>query len=166
MTGAKPDERIRTPMRWDGTAESAGFSSHAPWEGLSDDPGTLNVATESADGGSLLSHYRDLIRLRAAHPALALGTWAGVESDAPNVVGALRVSPTETALVLTNVGGAAASPTLSLQTGPLCGTPAADAVLGAGPVAAPSITAAGGFAGYRPVESIPGQTSVVIVLGR
>ena len=37
MTGAKPDERIRTPMRWDASAPAAGFSTHAPWEPLSGD---------------------------------------------------------------------------------------------------------------------------------
>jgi alpha-amylase len=170
MTGAKPDERIRTPMRWDASGPSAGFSSHEPWEALSDDSAALNVATESADPGSLLSHYRDLIRLRTAHPALAVGTWTAVTSDAPKVVAALRVSPTETALVLTNVGSEAASPSLTLAAGPLCGSPSAELVLGggdgSGAATAPVVTAAGGLAGYRPVASIPARSSVVVVLGR
>jgi alpha-amylase len=165
MTGAKPDERIRTPMRWDASVPAAGFSSHAPWEALSGDPATLNVASESADPGSLLSHYRELIRLRAAHPALATGTWAAIDTDAPGVVAALRSSPTETAIVLTNAGTSAATPTLTLATGPLCGSPAADEVLGTAVVASPTITAAGGFSGYRPVDAIPARSSVVIVLG-
>ena len=108
MTGQKPDERIRTPMRWDGSEPAAGFSTHTPWEALSGDPASVNVATESADPGSLLSHYRDLIRLRAAHPALATGSWTAIDVDAPGVVAALRVSPTETAIVLTNVATTAA----------------------------------------------------------
>ena len=167
MTGAKPDERIRTPMRWDASTPAAGFSTHAPWEALSGDPTALNVATESADPGSLLSHYRDLIRLRAAHPALAAGTWTAVDVDAPGVVAALRTSPTETALVLTNVATTPASaPALALASGPLCGVPTVSLALGAGAVAAPTITAAGGFSGYRPVAEIPARSSVVIVLGR
>jgi glycosidase len=166
MTGAKPDERIRTPMRWDASSPAAGFSTHAPWETLSDDPATLNVATESADPGSLLSHYRDLIRLRADHPALATGTWTSIDTDAPGVVAALRSSPTETAIVITNAGTTAAMPTLSLATGPLCGTPMVDEVLGQADIATPTITAAGGLDGYRPVETIPPRSSLVIVLGR
>jgi glycosidase len=165
LSGAKPDERIRTPMRWDDSTPAAGFSSHAPWESLSDDPAAVNVAAESADPGSLLSRYRDLIRLRAAHPALATGTWTAVDSDAPAVVAALRVSPTETALVLTNLGTSAASPALTLSAGPLCGSPTTSVVLGTGPAAAPTVTASGGFAGYHPVASIPARSSVVIVLG-
>jgi glycosidase len=166
MSGAKPDERIRTPMRWDTTSPAAGFSASTPWENLSDDPASVNVATESADPGSLLSHYRDLIRLRAAHPALATGTWTAVEADAAGVVASLRTDPTETALVITNVGTSAATPTLSLAVGPLCGTPTTTLALGAGTAAAPTVTAAGGFSAYRPVDAIPPRSSVVIVLGR
>ena len=166
MTGAKPDERIRTPMRWDASMPSAGFSAHDPWEALSDDPPTTNVAAESADPASLLSHYRDLIRLRSAHPALATGTFTSVASDAASVVASLRTSPTETVLVLANVAGAAATPTLSLDAGPLCGTPTADLVLGSGTTQAPTVVAGGGFTGYRPVTAVPARSSVVIVLGR
>jgi len=164
MTGAKPDERIRTPLRWDASSPAAGFSSHAPWEAMSGDPASLNVSTESVDPGSLLSRYRELIRLRAAHPAIATGSWTPIDVDSPGVVAALRRNPTETALVLTNVSNAAASPTLNLATGPLCGTPTADVLLGDGPAAAPIVTPAGGFGGYRPIAAIPARSSVVIVL--
>jgi glycosidase len=165
MTGAKPDERIRTPMRWDDSAPAAGFSTHAPWEALSDDPASVNVATEQKDPGSLWSHYRSMIQLRATHPALATGTWTGIASDVPSVVAALRVSPTEVAVTLTNVGAEPASPSLSLDTGPLCGSPSVE-VIGAPAATAPTVSAAGGFNGWRPVDSIPGRSSVVIVLGR
>ena len=164
LTGRKPDERIRTPMRWDATSPAAGFSTHDPWESLSDDLATTNVAAESADPGSLLSHYRELIRLRAAHPALAEGAFTPVVSDTSSVVVALRSTPTETALVLTNVSAAAAAPTLNLPAGPLCGQPRADLVLGSGSVGAPVVSAAGGFAGYRPLTAIPPRSSAVIVL--
>jgi alpha-amylase len=164
MTGRKPDERIRTPMRWDASSPSAGFSTGDPWEAMSDDPSTTNVAAQSADPESLLSHYRDLIRLRAAHSALADGTFTPVTSDVPAVVAALRSSPTETALVLTNVSGESATPTLSLAAGPLCGAPTVDLVLGAGSVVGPAVSAAGGFAGYQPVPAIPARSSVVVVL--
>ena len=164
MTGRKPDERIRTPMRWDGSSPAAGFSAHDPWEAMSDDPATTNVAAESADPASLLSHYRDLIRLRAAHPALAQGAFIPVTSDVSGVVVALRSSPIETALVLTNVSAEAAAPTLSLAAGPLCGAPKADLVLGSGSAVAPVVSPAGGFAGYRPLAVIPARSSAVILL--
>jgi alpha-amylase len=167
MTGAKPDPQIRTPMRWDTSEPAAGFSTHAPWEALSADPPAINVATEAADPGSLWSTYRDLIRLRAAHPALAEGVYLPVDSDAPNVVAVIRSVPGETALVLTNVADAPASPTLTLATGPLCGTLSATIVLGAGAgvqAAAPAVTAAGGLAAWRPLATIPPRSVVVIDL--
>ena len=109
MTGRKPDERIRTPMRWDAASGKAvGFSRATPWEALSADPATVNVADESADPDSLLSHYRDLIRLRAGHPALAVGAFIPVASDVSGVVASLRSSPTETALVWPTFGHAVA----------------------------------------------------------
>jgi alpha-amylase len=166
MTGTKPDERIRTPMRWDGSSPAAGFSTHDPWEAMSADPSAINVAAEAANPQSLLAHYRDLIALRAAHPALSEGAFVPVESDLPGVVAALRSSPTEIALVLTNVSDDAVAPTLTLPSGPLCGTPAVDVVLGDGPATAPTVSPAGGFAGYRPLASIAPRSSAIIVLGR
>ncbi len=167
MTGQKPDERIRTPMRWDASGPSAGFSAHAPWETLSPDPTTTNVATEAADPASLWSAYRDLIALRASHPALAEGTYVPVVSDARNVIAAIRSSPSETALVLTNVGDAPATPRLSLADGPLCGAPSAIVIFGgdAGAAAAPpTVLPSGGFAGYRPLSVVPPRSVVVIDL--
>ncbi len=60
----------------------------------------------------------------------------------------------------------AASPARPLAIGPRCGTPAVSDVRGAAAVAAPTITSAGGFAGYRPVDTILPRSSVVIELGR
>ena len=127
----------------------------------------MNVATESADPGSLLSHYRDLVRVRAAHPALATGTWTAVETTAQGLVAALRTSPEETALVVTNVGTTAVTaPALTLASGSLCGSPAASLALGSGAAAAPTVTATGGFSGYVPVPEIAPRSSIVVVLGR
>ena len=167
MTGTKPDERIRTPMRWDASEPAAGFSTQSPWETMSADPATLNVATEAADPASLWSAYRDLIQVRKAHPALSEGTYLPVTSDDPGVVAALRVAPVETALVITNVTDAPINVTLTLAVGPLCGAPSAHLVLGgdvAAVAAAPKVTSAGGFAGYRPLAAIPPRSVVVVDL--
>jgi glycosidase len=165
MTGAKPDERIRTAIRWDATTPAAGFSSHAPWEPLSGDPPAVNVADESAGASSLLARYRSLIHLRQLHPALSSGTWTPVRSDVSSVVAALRVAPTETALVLTNLSATPVRPSLSLESGPLCGRPSAVGALDQTITAGPTVTAAGGFDDYRPVATLAPQSTIVIVLG-
>src|SRR5262245_11946783 len=62
-TGAKPDPRLRTPMHWS-LQPSMGFTTGLPWEPLQPDSLTANVEYQSPDLGSLLNHYRTLIRLR------------------------------------------------------------------------------------------------------
>ncbi|MBI3745340.1 MAG: DUF3459 domain-containing protein [Chloroflexi bacterium] len=166
MTGQKPDERIRTPMRWNASEPAAGFSSHAPWEALSDDAAAVNVATEAADPASLLSTYRDLIRLRAAHPALSAGTYTEVTTDAPGVFAAVRSTAAETALVVANVADGTVTPTLTLEKGPLCGAPTATLALGpvGAAATAPTVTSSGGFTAYRPLAAIPPRSVAVIDL--
>ena len=169
MTGAKPDERIRTPMRWDTSAPAAGFSRHAPWEALSDDPADLNVASESADPASLLSWYRDLIAFRAStHAALSAGAYLPVDSDSGALVASIRATPTDTLLVIANLSDAAVAPSLTLAGGPLCGSARATILLGgdegATVATAPVVTPSGGFAGYRPLPEIPARSVVVVNL--
>jgi glycosidase len=166
MTGGKPDERIRTPMRWDATAPGAGFTSGTPWEALSGDPSGTDVATEGADPESLLSTYRRLTRLRADHPALRSGALIPVASADRHVVAYLRASGDETVLVVANVGiEAVSAPALSLEIGPLCGSPAAEGLLGSGAVRPPEVSPAGGFEGYVPVDQLGPREAVVIELG-
>ena len=71
---------VRTPMAWDDGA-NGGFTGGAPWLPLHADWPTRNVAAQAGERGSMLSLYRDLLRLRRAHPALALGDFALLESD-------------------------------------------------------------------------------------
>lgn len=164
MTGHKPDEQIRTPMRWDRSG-AAGFTTGTPWESLSEDPADRNVATESADSASVLSTYRSLLHLRADHPALAHGDWTPVEASDPSLVAAVRQADGETVVVVTNLAGTpAAGVALGLADGPLCGSPAAQALLGPATVAAPAVTSTGGFDGYVPVPQLGPRETVVIEL--
>jgi len=63
---------VRTPMPWDGSP-CAGFTDGEPWLPLNPDWRTRNVAAEASNARSILSLYRDLLRLRRAHPALSVG---------------------------------------------------------------------------------------------
>ena len=64
----------RTPMAWDGSPH-AGFSNADPWLPLHDDWRTRNVAAQEENSGSMLSLYRDLLRLRRSEPALSIGSF-------------------------------------------------------------------------------------------
>lgn len=163
MTGHKP-EQIRTPMRWDASA-NAGFTTGTPWEPLSEDSPERNVETEAADAGSLLSTDRTLIGLRTAHPALAHGTWTPLTASDPAATASLRQAEGETVLVVANLGDAAVSGVgLSLAAGPLCGTRAAESLLGPAGVVGPTITATGGLDGYVPVASLGAHETLVVRL--
>jgi len=167
MSGTKPDERIRTPMRWDATELAAGFSTAAPWQALSQDPDGTDVAAQSADAASLLSTYRALARLRSEHPALLTGALVPVTAADRHVVAFLRSGPDETVLVVANVGvEAVATPKLDLDAGPLCGTLEAVAILGPSALAAPEITPDGGFEGYIPIPELGPREAIVVELRR
>lgn len=167
MFGAKPDERIRTPMQWTADAATGGFTSAArPWQPLQEGVTTINVAAQNADPLSLLNHYRALIHLRNAHSALRTGDMALVESSARQVYAFLRYDEAETLLVLVNLDEEPiADYTLDLARGPLAGDARAALVLGTGDAVAPSVTAEGGFASYTPVAELPPYSSFIIRLG-
>ncbi|HMI54967.1 MAG TPA: alpha-amylase family glycosyl hydrolase [Gemmatimonadaceae bacterium] len=73
MIGPKPDEMIRTPMQWS-SAPNSGFTTGKPWERLQADWKTKNVAAQDSSRQSLLNHYRKLIQVRNANPALNRGS--------------------------------------------------------------------------------------------
>jgi glycosidase len=83
MTGDKPDPDIRTPMQWR-DAPGAGFTDGEPWRPPNPDLERVNVASQTDDPRSLLSHYRRLIQLRALRPALRSGILELL--DAPDAV--------------------------------------------------------------------------------
>jgi alpha-amylase len=108
------DELKRTPMPWDSTP-SAGFTTAAkPWFDFAPGRETANVAAETGDPSSLLSHYRRLIRLRHSSPALMKGTLTVLSPtrSGTGVLAFLRETGGERVLVLHNVG------TTEIQAGP------------------------------------------------
>ena len=104
LTGTKPDERIRTPMVWT-SDEHGGFTTGTPWEPLESGVLARSVAVQTADEGSLLSHYRQMIRLRLDSLALRTGDFALVETGDSAVLGYLRESEGEILLVLHHLAG-------------------------------------------------------------
>lgn len=165
MVGSKPDERIRTPMQWTAVPVNAGFSAAQPWEPLQEANETSNVEAQAADPASLLSHYRALIHLRNTHPALSVGDFTFVESDAAEIYAFIRISGDEIVMVLINLDDEeVADFHLSLEDGPLSGTLRASVIYGDGEVGAPSIDASGGFDNYQPVPAMAPHSTLIIQL--
>ncbi len=108
MVGAKPDEQIRTPMQWT-KQPGVGFTSGNPWEAAQPDWRVKNVQAQDRDPGSLLNHYRRLIHLRNAHPALAVGDIDVGNTSHSAVAAFLRRGRGETLLIVVNFGASPAS---------------------------------------------------------
>ena len=166
MSGTKPDERIRTPYPWTADGPGHGFTSGKPWEAFADGAATANVATERADPGSLLSTYRDLVRLRTAHPALAGGSVVPLEGSSRTVAAFLRRGGGETLLVIHALSKEPVSGvTLDLPAGSLCGSPAGAVLygpVGAPPSVAPPVAGPAGEAKAWAVPTLPARSTWVI----
>jgi len=171
MVGDKPDEQIRTPYPWTATDPSHGFTGGTSWEPFAAGADTTNAATEGADPTSLRSTYRDLIRLRTAHPALATAPLLPLEASSPRVAANLRIEKNgERLIVIQNLGTETARDVaFSLRNGPFCAAvTAAEPIyppsLATTAIPAPHIDTSGGFADYRPLATIPGRSTSVISL--
>ena len=172
LAGNKPDEQIRTPMPWTADPKRGGFTTGTPWEPLAPNAATANVATQTDDPVSLLSTYRAFIRLRGAQAALSVGGTVPVAATGP-VVAWLRTTADDVQLVVANTSGTAASDyALTLADGPLCAplaTPTTLATVNMDSTTSPAAltpTPAGGFAGYRPFDSLPPHAAAVVDLGK
>jgi alpha-amylase len=97
------DPAKRTPMPWDATT-GGGFTTATPWYSFAPGRERANVATQTSDAGSLLSHYRKLIRARHASPALARGSLEILTERGP-VLAFVRRAGEDRVLVAINLGG-------------------------------------------------------------
>ena len=161
LLGDKPDERIRTPMPWDDST-TVGFTTGTPWQPPQDGAATANVATQSADPASLLSAYRDLIALRAAHPALRGAETVAVPASTDRVLAYLRHAGDETILVIANFGLAIEGVSLDLSAAGCVTDGMTAEVLYGGDEVAP---VAGDLAAYVPVAELAPSQVLIVGLG-
>jgi alpha-glucosidase len=96
-------DRSRTPMPWDGT-RNAGFTTGEPWLPLNEDWPTRNVAAQALDDGSMLSLYRDLLRLRRDHCPLNAGSFELIRASDDVLIYERRVG-TDSITVALNLTG-------------------------------------------------------------
>jgi glycosidase len=102
------DEWKRTPMPWNGGA-GGGFTSGDPWYGFAPGQATTHVAAQLNDPASLLSRYRQLIRVRQGSAALRRGALGPLTTGSPAMLAFTRVEGGETVLVVHNLSGSAAT---------------------------------------------------------
>jgi glycosidase len=170
MTGDKPDENLRTPMQWSNQI-NAGFTTATPWRAPNQGYQRQNVAGQARDPNSILSTYRNMIRLRLANPALADGDFAAVETSDNKVLAFLR-SPATTArgdasfLIVANLSSEPIKGAkLSMKESPLRRAKMRDAWDEKIEFTAPKLSTRGGFEGFVPVEELaPRSVTIIKVL--
>jgi alpha-glucosidase len=69
----KGRDGCRTPMVWDENSQAAGFSSGRPWLPVPDDHLERAAANQETYATSTLNDYRNALKMRKKHPALARG---------------------------------------------------------------------------------------------
>lgn len=165
MLGEKPDEDIRLPMQWSGEPPAAGFSKATPWRAPNANYPELNVADQTNDPDSLLDHYRDLIKLRNDNEALRIGDWFLIETEPSRLYAFLRQSDEQTILVLLNPSKKDVDDySLSLDEGPLAGSFGTTLLYGEGNPAPLTVNELGGFSEYKPLSSLPSQSTFIFEL--
>ncbi len=110
---ADGDEAKRTPMPWDATP-GGGFTAGRAWHGFAPGRERENVAAQTGDPASLLSHYRRLIRARHASPALSRGALQILRSEGP-LLAYLLAEGSERVLVAHNLGAEAIAAVLPVS---------------------------------------------------
>ena len=97
-------DNARTPMQWD-ASEHAGFSTGTPWIPVNPNHREINAQAAVADPDSVFHHYRRLIELRHAEPAVALGDFTMLLEDDPLVYAFTRRLEDTELLVVANFSG-------------------------------------------------------------
>lgn len=98
----------RTPMQWD-SSSGAGFSSADLadyWLPVSADSQERNVASQLTDKRSMLTLYRDLLRLRRTEPALNRGNYVALDAPASVFAYLRALGPDRFAVALNFTGDA------------------------------------------------------------
>ncbi len=95
-------DNSRTPMQWN-DSEYAGFSSHEPWIGVNPNYKMLNVQAQLKDPGSILSYYKELIRIRKENDVLVYGNYDLLFPEHPQLYVYTRTLGSRKALVITNL---------------------------------------------------------------
>lgn len=97
----KGRDGCRSPMQWD-AAPGAGFSPAVPWLPVHPNYIQRNVSTQTADKGSLLQFYKQLIALRRKHPALHRGSYLPLADTPFQTMVYIRQAEKDTIMVALN----------------------------------------------------------------
>lgn len=102
ILAARSRDNSRTPMQWSGEAY-AGFSDREPWISSPENYRKINAEAEREEDDSILSFYKQLIRLRKEKKVISDGKIAFLEEDNEDVLAYRRYLDGEELIVLNNL---------------------------------------------------------------
>lgn len=97
------DAKLRTPMSWSRSGQTAGFTTGTPYRSLSANVMQANVADQLGAQDSLLNFYRSMLKLRHDFPVLQTGTYAHDQVSGLSM-GFERYADAQRVLVIINHG--------------------------------------------------------------
>ncbi len=95
-------DHSRTPMQWNST-KYGGFSDTEPWIGYDDDYKICNAEAQEGDKESVLTFYREIIKLRKEHESLVYGDIEIVNKRAKDLFTYYRKNETGTIYIECNL---------------------------------------------------------------
>jgi glycosidase len=162
--GSKPDENIRTPMQWSAESNAGFTTAELPWRSPQRDYAKYNVADQTDDPNSLLSHYRSLIQIRNKYPAFQTGGMLQLPTASRGIYAFLRYTDDETFMVLVNLTKNPISDyRFCLSDGQLVDNSPVE-ILQSADVNHPTRNATGGFDDYQPIDELEAYTTYIIRL--
>ncbi|MFC1538029.1 alpha-amylase family glycosyl hydrolase [Candidatus Latescibacterota bacterium] len=94
---------VRTPMHWDNSEITAGFTSaEKPWKPLDNNKNPYNVAFQQNHSGTLIKLYQQLMNLRKEYPAMRKGDYV-FHNNGDKVIAYERIFGDDKLLVLINI---------------------------------------------------------------
>ena len=95
-------DNSRTPMQWSGK-DQAGFTSGTPWMKINPNYTDINVADQWDQDDSILSFYKEMIRLKKENDIFTYGIYDLLLEKDPQVYAYTRTLDNHVALVVTNL---------------------------------------------------------------
>ena len=95
-------DNSRTPMQWS-DEPFAGFSTVEPWFPVNPNYKNINVAEQQKDKHSILTFYKDLIKLKKSDDLYTYGNFELVDADNPKVFAYTRTLNNKSALIVGNL---------------------------------------------------------------
>jgi alpha-glucosidase len=95
-------DNSRTPMQWN-DEPFAGFSTVEPWFPVNPNYKNINVAKQQEDKHSILTFYKDLIKLKKSDDLYTYGNFELVDADNPKVFAYTRTLNNKRALIVGNL---------------------------------------------------------------